>query len=635
MLPGSLYPDLCSVEFMKLFFLVFILLISAQGRTQTLNEKQLSYWHKLLHYRAGLLGSMESEVDSPEFFVSSVGKTSPQVELKSFISLLNSPKAQDYVCKFPLRYKWLKKNIQNNWNFTTESCLVYQSFIEKLGAKNLSLVFSSFYINNPGSTFGHTFIRVSRYRDFRQNELLDYAINFAAEDSKDNMALYMLKGLAGYYPGKFSVVPYYYKIREYSDHEFRDIWDYDLAFNQEQIDRVIDHAWEMGTVHFDYYYFTENCSYHILGLLNVAFDETDILSGLGPVYVLPIDTVKNMKERHFLSDRKVRVSAYGKLLKETENLSNKKLSLVKEVASNTRLARQLPEHYSERESADILDASITALDYLKADRILLNEKKTTDERSELLVLRAENPHISEDLKFDFASMHPPEEAHDSSRLGIFSGDRYRQGVFSGFEWRAAQHELLDPSQGQLKNSQVVMFDIKFRYQTLNFDKHIFALDRFRVIDLKKYQASDFWNNSISFDFGIGLDQRRDCQSKDCLDPIVTFGVGNSVEFSSDYVLSFLLGGSYLFDSVYNNHSLLSLGPKINFLVLKDSFSLGLDAGYFLPTELFDGWLKRRITSSLDIRYFLNRNRGLFFKTTHIDQNVGNEHEAQVGLYFYH
>ena len=620
---------------MKFLLSVFFVLLSFEGFAHSLNVQQMNYWNKLLHYRANLLGQMVSEVDSQEFFVSESGKTSPDRELDRFIELLNSPKAQDYVCKFPLRYKWLKKNLQNDWTYTTESCAIYNSFVGKLAPKNLSLVFSSFYINNPGSTFGHTFLRVSRYKDFRQNELLDYAINFAAQSSKDNVVLYMLKGLGGFYPGKFSVVPYYYKIREYNDHEFRDIWDYDLGLSQDQIDRVVDHIWEMGSVYFDYFYFTENCSYHILGLLNVAYDDQDILAGLSPIYVLPIDTVKEMKKLSLIKDRKVRVSAYGKLLKETEGFNSKKLKLVKEIANNPKFAKDISHQYEEKEGADLLDASISALDYLKAEKVLLNDKKTTEERDELLVLRAENPHISEDLKFDVKKMHAPDDAHDSSRLGIFTGDRYQQGTFTGFEWRAAQHELLDPSQGHLKNSQVVMFDIKFRYQESNFSSHQFVLDRFRMIDLKKYQASDFWNSSISFDMAVGLDQRKECLSQNCLNPVLTFGAGNSVAITNDHILTFLMGGKYLFDGIYKNNSLLSLGPKMNFLILKEQYSLGLDASYLLPTELFDGWLERRITYDLDFRYFLKRNTSLFFKTGHIDQNVGNQHEAQVGVYFYH
>ncbi len=267
--------------------------------------------------------------------------------------------------------------------------------------------------------------------------------------------------------------------------------------------------------------------------------------------------------------------------------------------------------------------------------MLLNEKKTTEERRELLNLRAENPHISEDLEYDFSKIHAPEEAHDSSRLGIFAGDRYQQGTFTGLEWRAAQHELLDPSTGHLKDSQVVMFDVKFRFQKINFSSEKMVLDRFRIVDLKKYRPSDFWNSSISFDMALGLDQRRDCGSKDCLAPVTTFGVGNSVALTSDYILTFLMGGSYRYDKNFKNDSLLNVGPKFNFLVLRDQFSAGFDASYFLPTETFESWLKRRISYELDVRYFLSRNTSLFFKTTHTDQDFGNEHEGQMGIYFYH
>jgi hypothetical protein len=232
-------------------------------------------------------------------------------------------------------------------------------------------------------------------------------------------------------------------------------------------------------------------------------------------------------------------------------------------------------------------------------------------------------------------MQAPDDAHDSSRMGFSVGDRYQQGAFSSLEWRAAQHDILDPSLGHLKYSQVIMFDTRLRFQTIQFEDEKIILDRFRVVDLKKYQPSDFWNSSVSFDLAVGLDQRRDCSSQDCLNPIATFGVGNSVETGQDMILSFLLGGSYQYDRFYENDSLLQLGPKLNFLILQDKFSVGLDAAYFMPTELFDGWLQRRIQYDLDFRYFLKRNVSLFLKSNHIDQDVGNLHEAQLGVYFYH
>lgn len=578
---------------------------------------------------------MVSEVDSLDFFVAANGKRNPRRELERFVELLNSERGQEFVCRFPLRYRWLKAQVPNQWTFTTDPCEIYNSFVNKLDAKNLSLVFSSFYINNPGSTFGHTFLRVSRYQNFRSNELLDYAVNFAAQETRDNVFLYMLKGLGGFYPGRFSVVPYYYKIREYNDHEFRDIWDYDLGLSAEQIRRVVDHVWELGAVHYDYYYFTENCSYHILGLLNVAYDEVDLLKGLSPFYVLPIDTVKVMQELGLVRDRKVRASAYRRLLKETVKLTQSELELVKASALNPEMLKNKLQDMNTKKGAQFLDATISAMDYLRAEQILLGETQATQARQELLVLRAENPEISTDPEINERSLPAPDDAHDSSRLGVSGGYRDRHGAFSGIDWRAAQHDLLDPSQGQLKYAQVVMFDARLRFQNTDFHERKVTLDRFRLIDLKKYQPSDFWNNSIAFDLAVGLDQRRDCSSQDCLNPVVTFGVGNSTGMNEDLILTFLLGGSYKFDRVNERDSWLELGPKMNFLVLKDEFSLGADVSYYLPSELLSSWHRRQITYDLETRYFLNPNRGLFFKGQYLDRDRAHHGEVSLGVYFYH
>ena len=593
-------------------------------KANNLTADDMSYWHKLLHYRSKTFGRMESEVDDRNFFVSQNGKYSPRNELESFIQLLNSSEAQNLVCRFPLRYKWIRGVIKNNWKYTTDGCVIYNSFIQKLSAKNLSLVFSSYYTNNPASTFGHTFIRVSRYKEFNSNEMLDNAFNFSAEKSNDDVLKYMIKGLSGFYKGQFSSVPYYYKIHEYNDYEFRDLWDFNLDLTQDQVDKVVDHLWELGNAHFDYFYFTENCSYHILGLLNVAYQKVDIQKDLNHFFVLPLDTIKAMKKMGLIKERKFRPSVYRKLMKETEGLTRNELEIVKELARNPNLNNK-----SKANSAKLLDASITAFDYFNAEKVLLGDKKVNEQRSHLLIQRAENPHISEELIFDQTKIGPPDEGHDPSRLGIFAGDRYGQGTYTGFEWRAAQHDLLDPSLGHLKSSQVVMFDAKFRLQTVHFNSRQFILDRFRFFDLKKYQPSNLWSQSTSFDLALGLDQKRSCLSQNCLNPVLTFGVGKTIELRDDFNLSLLMGGSYQFKSLIN------FGPKLNFLILKESYSLGLDTSYYLPNEVFAGWLSRVISFDLDFRYHLKPNRDLFFKTTHIDHDVWSEHEAHFGIYFYH
>src|SRR5690606_26093360 len=120
--------------------------------------------------------------------------------------------------------------------------------------------------------FGHTFLRINRRNSdlAPRQELLDYGVDFSAGVDTDNAVVYALKGLLGFFPGVFRRIPYYYKVREYNDYELRDLWEYELSLTQREVDLVVAHLWELGSTHFDYYYLTENCSYHVLGALEVA-----------------------------------------------------------------------------------------------------------------------------------------------------------------------------------------------------------------------------------------------------------------------------------------------------------------------------------------------------------------------------
>ena len=125
--------------------------------------------------------------------------------------------------------------------------------------------------------FGHTLLRVDAKDQTRHKELVAFAINFAAEpETDDNPALFAIKGLIGSYPGRYTVMPYYRKVREYNDIESRDIWEYKLKLNEEEVNRVLLHLWEMQRAEFDYYFLDENCSYQLLSLLDVAREDLSL-----------------------------------------------------------------------------------------------------------------------------------------------------------------------------------------------------------------------------------------------------------------------------------------------------------------------------------------------------------------------
>ena len=121
--------------------------------------------------------------------------------------------------------------------------------------------------------FGHTLMTINSKENRKSSArgLLDYALNYAAYTGDLDPIRYVLYGLMGGYPGYFSLMAYHTKVREYSDLENRDLWEYRLSLNSEEIERLIHHFWDLMNTTFDYFYLRENCSYHLLSLILAWF----------------------------------------------------------------------------------------------------------------------------------------------------------------------------------------------------------------------------------------------------------------------------------------------------------------------------------------------------------------------------
>ncbi|TKB87313.1 MAG: DUF4105 domain-containing protein, partial [Nitrospira sp.] len=227
-------------------------------------------WHLLLHYRANLFGGYTSEQDDTGFFLAPEGKTDPQAELDATLRQFFSPELvgrskQPAQCAFVARYAWLVEQLRfDPIQLPPMPCERFERWIEEFHARSITLVFPSAFMNNPASMFGHTFLRIDQEGQTAQTRLLAYTINFAADVPPDEGLAYPVRGIFGGYRGQFSTVPYYLKVQEYRDIENRDIWEYRLSFDDRQIRRLLMHAWELGNASFDYFFFKENCSYHLL-----------------------------------------------------------------------------------------------------------------------------------------------------------------------------------------------------------------------------------------------------------------------------------------------------------------------------------------------------------------------------------
>lgn len=258
-------------------------------------------WLKLLHMRpsgSGYSSVAQTLPGKPSFFLDPQGSSNPLAELKTTFSLMfeqGKHKAEETQCRFLARRDFFLRVSKQPLQGAFETCEFSHDWLEKLNTNKVSLIFASGYLNSAASSFGHTFLKLQNPKNQDGRELLDYGINFAARTQDTEGALYALYGLTGYFPGTFGMSPYHQMIKEYTNLEGRDLWEYELDLTQEEVERMLWHLLELEGSYFDYYFLDDNCSSEILKLLEVARPGLS-LTKADELYVIPLDTIKRTEK---------------------------------------------------------------------------------------------------------------------------------------------------------------------------------------------------------------------------------------------------------------------------------------------------------------------------------------------------
>jgi len=488
------------------------------------------YWQLLLHYRTNILGGQTSEVDDPGFFLSQEGKQNPKAELMEtlrhfFADTLVGRSQQPAQCAFIARYHWLRTQLNfDNKKLPPMTCKRFDGWLSELNPQSISIIFPSAFMNNPASMFGHTFLRVNQMGQTEQTRILAYTINYAAELPPDVGLDYAYKGIFGGYKGFFSTFPYYMKVKEYRDIENRDIWEYQLALKPEQIHRMLMHTWELGNAYFDYFFFKENCAYHILSLLEVA-DPTLHLTNQYLFWTVPADTIRAITEYEgFVEEisyrpaRNTQIQRKREMLSTSENLWLKKLTSDPTQVRNTQF-KTLPQD----RQVFIMDL---ASDYLqfkglgkheKGQRPSLVGQPILVERSKVKV-----PSPGFDVQPFTTS---PETGHHTSRASIGMGWRNNE-FLEEIAIRAGYHDLLDPDTGYTRDAQIELLSATFRH----YEKHHqFRLDQFTFAKVISLSPIDTLFHTPSWKFNIGMETIRYKNCKLCSSGNFNLGIGAATE----------------------------------------------------------------------------------------------------------
>lgn len=499
---------------------------------------QNKMWLRLGHYREGTFGGYESEVDGKAFFLAEDGKTNPAAELRATLkSVFTAPVSPDAskehpFCRFPARLLWLSKELNFDWSkLPQQPCKDFAEFVGRMQPESLTLVFSSYYLNNPSSAFGHTFLRINKAKqgDEPRQALLDYAIDFSATVDTNNAVVYAAKGLLGMFPGVYRRIQYFYKVREYNDFESRDIWEYELSLTPPEVLMVSAHIWELGSTYFDYYYLDENCSYHILGAIEVVRPDIELLSHVNwPA--LPVDTLRALyRNDGLVRSVHYRPSARTLFQERLGRLDSAEVDWVAELMGDPKTP--FPKEMSEEQQVRILDASLDVADSMFAKELAKERDERDRDSSELqqtlLERRARILVQSEEFSIEPPLRLTPHRVHPSRRLRLGSGWGPQRGAYHQLGFRLALHDLADPARGFPESAQIEFMPTTLRYFAEAPQLWLEELDLVRIFSLSPWNRFEL---PMSWTVRAGWERLYDAGCAGCL--ATTGEVGGGLTLSA-------------------------------------------------------------------------------------------------------
>ena len=476
--------------------------------------------------------------------------------------------------------------------------------------------------------FGHTFLRLDPPGDDPDSNLLlastiSYAADAAAHDSE---LLFAYRGIFGGYPGITSIQPYYEKIRQYSDIENRDLWEYRLNLTADEIDWMLAHAWELHNINFDYYFFDENCAYRLLALIDVARPGANLLDHV-TTHAIPSDTVRWVVDEGLVQSVHYRPSAFTRVRYALDQLPEHDQQLASAIADgyvsvyDTEVTSLAPAR-----EANLLDASYDYVRYqtdaegwprdyaAPLSHDLLRARSQIDDSTP--APRPPTPHVRDD------------QGHDTMRIGLVGG-RDRGRNYTQLTLRPAYHDELDPPAGYRRGAQLQFLRLDARYYT---DNQELDLQQLTAVEIRSLTPRDSFFSPLSWQVGVGARRTETEDGEHPLSPYLAGGVGGSWLAPGQIQAIGLLTADIEVDDDLNKGyngapgldvGLLRQGNLLSLLVGVRS-KLWLAGGEHREDELY-------LNSSLHVSQALSLTAN--FTRTHYFDRTDNQWQIGLNVYF--
>jgi hypothetical protein len=286
----------------------------------------------------------------------------------------------------------------------------------------------------------------------------------------------------------------------------------------------------MGSTYYDYFFFRENCSYHLMALIEAARPEVRLRDRF-PLYTLPTSTIAEIVAEPGLVDEVIYRPSRGSQFRwKMSALTSAERALVYELAKDGRRLEEADYRALPVPTQALVLEAATDIHQLRlADA---EEQEEAGERKEMRKLLLARSRLGYRRPDPGEPPRPPapEEGHEPSRM-FFGGGGGRQSgeadrTFYEYLIQPAFHELLAKEDGYAPNSQIVAMTLRLRYEP---DVEKVRVERAALVDI----VSLFPVSPLSYQFSWkvrgGWERSRDLGCEACAPFVLDGGIGLAAE----------------------------------------------------------------------------------------------------------
>jgi len=568
---------------MKSIFIFFISFQFAYSQyfSPVHNLSQEKIWLSLLHYNNGV-----SSIKNKSFFLAKNGMHNPKEEMLKTISAYNSDN-YDIICKFPARCFWLATKL--NWtdiNHKLKYCVDYNKWEPQINVQSISMVFVSGYLGNPASAFGHSFLKINKSNN--KNTLSDITVSYGAIlPKKYGLLSYTYNGLFGGYQGSYRHKYYYMDDIEYSNKEFREIWEYQLDLTEDSKKLFLMHLWELEKITFDYYFFNRNCGYKISELLEVTSSKNILDRAL--IWYAPIETFYKLENA--INNVKYYPSLQQKVYAHYKGLNLKQKNIINDILLYSQLDSLEDKKIVQISKIKILDFLIEFYTYKlqQIDKQSLEYLTTKKEKSEVLRQRIKLPVL------DTARSSP------SNKRSIIKDNKPRK-ITTVIQNKNKEYEVIFGFSPFIVDELGYNLSFGDSFSVLDTDISIGNRIKISKVDLikirrLKYEQLPFdISSSLSWKLHLGM------QNLEIKDYFVKLGLGYSWNLFNNSILY-----SMVDFSLHSNNVKYRINPYLGLFIDRDILKFNIEYG----SENSIVKTKQNEKFNVRVQYSLTQNNGIF------------------------